>query len=236
MITLYGMGSPNVMKIFIALEEMELAYRVQPVDLLAGEQFSPEFLALNPTGKVPVIVDDDSFDGESLAIFESGAILKYLAGTFGGFFPVEPRARLVAEQWLLVQLTGIGPMFGQYFHFRNYAEGEHAYARSRYTTHCVRLCEIIDRRLTQSRFIGSDEYSIVDMATFPWLRNIATYFEEAEERYPHVLAWAAEIGARPAVVRAIAKTFEAQAPLTGIETAPSEQRDRFFGRGKFAAR
>jgi GST-like protein len=234
-ITIYGMMSPNVLKVLIAVEEMGLPHRVQPLDVFGGQQLEPEFLQLNPNGKVPVILDEDGPDGKPQAVFESGAILLYLAEKSGAFLPKESRARFEAIQWLMVQLTAVGPMFGQFFHFLRYAPQGHEYSLSRYQTHFIRACEVIDRRLAQSNYIGAPDYTIVDMATYPFLRNVARFVADAADRMPNITKWNAAVAARPAVVRATQALTDLQDKSTQFEQATPEDRDRFFGRGKFAA-
>ena len=256
MITLYGMTSPNVVKIIIALEELELPYRFEPVDVFKGENFRPEFLALNPSGKVPVIVDEDgpgdepttpgwsfSFEfGEQTkrpyTVFESGAILLYLAEKTGRLLPKGGRARYDALQWLMVQLTGVGPMFGQFVHFTRFGpKGEGGdYAVSRYRTQVVRLCELLEARLAEQPYLAGPDYSIADVATVPWSRTLPMLLgEDAAAAYPKLAEWTRTVCARPAVARAIARVDELRATLTPFDKAEPETLDRMFGRGTYAA-
>ncbi|MBV9432826.1 MAG: glutathione S-transferase N-terminal domain-containing protein, partial [Hyphomicrobiales bacterium] len=172
MITLYGMTSPNVVKIIIALEELGEPYELKTIDVFKGEQFDPDFVKLNPNAKVPVIVDSDGPGGKPYTVFESGAILLYLAEKTGKFLPTERKARYDVMQWLTVQLTGVGPMFGQLVHFVRFAPQGNDYSVSRYRTQVKRVCDVLEARLGEAAYLGGAEYSIADMATFPWARNL----------------------------------------------------------------
>jgi GSH-dependent disulfide-bond oxidoreductase len=234
MITLYGMTSPNVVKILIALEEMALAYHVNPIDVAAGEQFQPGFLSLNPNAKVPVIVDAEGPDGRPYTVFESGAILLYLAEKTGQLLPTEAVSRYDVLQWLMVQLSGVGPMFGQFVHFRRFAPTGNDYSVSRYRTQVLRLCEVLDERLAQARYLGGQDYSIADVATFPWCRSIQILLGEAVDAYPDMLRWADVVAARPAVAHALSVVEDLRGKLTPFDRAAPETLDRIFGRGHFA--
>ena len=230
MIDLYALTSPNVQKIFVALEEFEQEYKVIPVDVWKGDQFKPEFLKLNPNAKIPVIVDHEGPGGKPYTVFESGAILLYLADKTGRFLPTDTRKRFDTLQWLMVQLTGIGPMFGQYTHFKRFAGAGNDYAMSRYQTEVRRLYDVINKRLGEVKYLGGDEYSIADISTFPWFRNHAMQNVKLEE-LANAHRWFKEIEARPAVKRALAKVDAIQ---SARDTARSEDLDRLFGRGEFA--
>ncbi len=234
MIDFYAMGSPNVVKIYIALEELGLSYRVHPVDVFAGEQFKPEFVALNPNAKVPVIVDAEGPGGRPYTVFESGAILLYLAEKTGRLLPSERAAKYDAIQWLMVQMTGVGPMFGQYVHFMRFAPAGNEYALSRYRTQARTLCEALEARLGKVPYLGGAEYTIADIATFPWARNIGALLGGTAADYPSLFAWIDKIAARPAVGRALAAADEVRAKTTQFDKAASETLDRVFGRGRFA--
>jgi GSH-dependent disulfide-bond oxidoreductase len=237
MIDLYAMGSPNVVKIFLALEEMELPYKVVPLDVAGGAQFKPEFTKLNPSAKVPVIVDGEGPGGRPYTVFESGAILIYLADKTGRFLPRDGVARYDAIQWMMVQMTGVGPMFGQFVHFSRYAPKGNDYALDRYRTQATRVVDVLEQRLDQSPWLGGADYSIADIATFPWLRNLGTFLGKgAEQRYPKVMSWVAAIASRPAATRAIAAVQALQPKLTPFDTAAPDTLDRIFGRGDFAAK
>ena len=170
MIDLYAMGSPNVVKIYVALEEMGLPYTVHPVDVFAEGQFSPEFLKLNPNAKVPVIVDSEG-PGGTYTVFESGAILQYLADKTGKFLAKDGAARYDALQWMMVQMTTIGPMWGQYVHFWRFAPPQGSdYSLDRYRTQVRKTLDVVEGRLGEAAYLGGVQYSIADIATFPWLR------------------------------------------------------------------
>lgn len=230
------MGSPNVVKIYLALEEMGLPYEVRPVDVFTGRQFDAEFLKLNPNAKVPVIVDPDGPGGKPYTCFESGAILLYLADKTGKLLPADKTARFDAIQWLMTQMSTVGPMFGQYVHFMRFARQGNDYSYSRYLTQAQRVTEVIDQRLARNTWLAGDEYSIADIATFPWLRNIPTLMgADVAAKYPNVQRWVAAIDARPAVKAALAKVDQVRARTTQFDKAESEALDKLFGRGKFAA-
>ena len=235
MIDLYGMGSPNVVKIYLALEEMGLAYKAIPVDVFGGEQFDPAFTRLNPNAKVPLIVDHEGPGGRPYTVFESGAILLYLAEKSGKFLPSEARARFDVVQWMMVQMTGLGPMFGQFVHFMRFAPPGNDYALSRYRTQVRRVLDVLEARLKEQPYLGGAEYSIADMATFPWARNTGTLLgKQVEADYPKLMAWVAGIAARPAVVKALAAVDDVRAKTTAFDKAKPELLDKLFGRGAFA--
>src|ERR1700720_1470616 len=233
MIDLYAMGSPNVVKIYVALEEMGLPYTVHPVDVFGEGQFRPEFLRLNPVAKVPVITDLDGPDGTPYTLFESGAILLYLAEKTGQFVPKDPIARFNTIQWMMVQMTLVGPMFGQYVHFMRFAPKGNDYSLDRYRTQVRRVLEVLETRLAAMAFLGGQDYSIADIATFPWARNVGTFLGKAAEGdYPRLMAWVAGIAGRPAVVRAPAAVDDVRTKTTQCSEANAEAMDRLFGRGK----
>jgi GSH-dependent disulfide-bond oxidoreductase len=236
MIDLYAMGSPNVVKIYIALEEMGLPYTVHPVDVFGEEQFKSEFLRLNPVAKVPVITDHDGPGRKPYTLFESGAILLYLAEKTGQLLPKDPVARFDAIQWMMVQMTLVGPMFGQYVHFMRFAPTGNDYSRDRYRTQVRRALDVLEKRLAVVPFLGGESYSIADIATFPWARNVGTFLgKPAEADYPKLMAWVATIAARPAVARALAAVDDVRTKTTQFDRAGAEAMDRLFGRGRFAA-
>ncbi len=236
MITLYGMGSPNVVKVYIALEELGLPYKVAPVDVFTGQQFGADFLKLNPNAKVPVIVDPDGPGGKPYTCFESGAILLYLAEKTGKLLPSDTAGKYDAIQWLMTQMSTVGPMFGQMVHFIRFAPAGNDYSKSRYITQATRVTEVIDQRLAHNAFLAGSEYSVADVATHPWLRNIpALMGAEAMAKFPNVARWVAEIDARPAVQAALAKVAEVRAATTQFDKAAPEELDRMFGRGAHAA-
>lgn len=236
MITLYGMGSPNVVKVYIALEELALPYDVSPVDVFTGKQFDAEFLKLNPNAKVPVIVDPDGPGGKPYTCFESGAILLYLAEKTGKLLPKEPAAKYDAYQWLMTQMSTVGPMFGQMVHFIRFAPPGNDYSRSRYQTQAHRVTEVIDHRLAGRDYLAGAEYSVADIATFPWLRIIPGVMgPDAMAKYPNVARWLKTIEERPAVKAALAKVETVRGQTTPFDKAESKVLDRLFGRGQFAA-
>jgi GST-like protein len=236
MIDLYAMGSPNVVKIYIALEEMGLPYTVHPVDVFGEAQFDPKFLKLNPNAKVPVIVDHDSQGGKPYTVFESGAILLYLAEKTGRFLPKEATARFDAIQWMMVQMTLVGPMFGQFVHFMRFAPKGNDYSLDRYRTQVYRALQVLEKRLGEAPFLGGASYSIADIATFPWARNVGTFLGKAAEAdYPKLMAWVETIAARPAVQRALAAVDDVRAKTTQFDKAGAEAMDRLFGRGRHSA-
>jgi len=171
MIEVYSWATPNGHKVHIMLEECGLPYRVHPVDIGAGQQFEPDFLAISPNNKIPAIVDSDGPDGQPMSLFESGAILLYLAGKTGRFLPDSIRGRYEVMQWLMFQMGGVGPMLGQAHHFRIYAPEKIAYAVDRYSNEAKRLYGVMDKQLAKQKYIAGSEYSIADIAIFPWLRS-----------------------------------------------------------------
>jgi GSH-dependent disulfide-bond oxidoreductase len=236
MITLYGMGSPNVVKVYIALEEAGLAYHVKPVDVFTGQQFDDEFRKLNPNAKVPVIIDPDGPGGKPYTCFESGAILLYLADKTGKLMPQDPAAKWDAMQWLMTQMSTVGPMFGQMVHFIRFAPAGNDYSKSRYTTQAYRVSEVIDQRLAANAYLAGAEYSVADISTYPWLRNIpALMGAETAAKFPNVTRWVNAINERPAVKAALAKVDDVRAKTTQFDKATPENLDRMFQRGQYAA-
>lgn len=236
MIELYGMGSPNVVKIYIALEELGLAYNVHPVDVFACKQFDADFLKLNPMAKVPVIVDSDGPDGNPCTLFESGAILLYLAEKTGKLLPNETAAKYEAIEWMMVQMTTVGPMLGQFVHFVRFAPSGNEYSKSRYLTQAHRVFEVIDKRLAGTPWLSGAEYGLADIATYPWARIIpAVLGADAAAKYPNIMRWVGVINERPAVTRALAAVDDVRARTTGFDQAEADKMDRLFGRGAYAA-
>lgn len=199
MIELYTSATPNGQKIHIMLEETGLVYNLHWVDLRKGEQFDPEFLRISPNNKIPVILDRDGPGGEPISVFESGAILIYLAEKSGQFLPAETRARTRVLEWLMFQVGGVGPMLGQAHHFRAYAPEKIDYAYDRYTNEARRLYQVLDRRLAEAEYVAG-EYSIADMAIFPWCRLHGRQGQRLED-HPNLLRWFDDVSARPAVAR-----------------------------------
>ncbi len=203
MIDLYSAATPNGQKIHIMLEEAGLPYRVIWVSISKGEQFEPEFLDISPNNKIPAIVDHDGPDAEPISVFESGAILLYLAEKTVRFLPSAPRARLEVLQWLFWQMGGFGPMLGQAHHFNAYAPERIRYAMDRYTNEAGRLYHVLDRRLARGDYVAGD-YSIADMAIFPWCRLYKRQGLRIED-FPNVKRWFDIIAARPAVAEGMAQ-------------------------------
>ena len=213
MIEVYSWPTPNGHKVHIMLEECGLPYRVHAVDIGAGEQFSTEFLAISPNNKIPAIVDPDGPDGRPIRLFESGAILLYLAGKTGRLLPEGTAAKYEVLQWLMFQMGGVGPMLGQAHHFRIYAPEKISYAIDRYTREARRLYAVMDKRLSTSPYLGGAEYSVADIAVFPWLRSWQNQGIDWAD-HPHLRKWFDEIGARPAVQRGVEVLAERRRPIT----------------------
>ncbi len=206
MIDLYTWRTPNGYKASIMLEEVGLPYEVHPVDLSKGQQFAPEFLVINPNNKIPAIVDRDGPGGKPFNVFESGAILLYLAEKTGRLLPKDPRRRSEAVQWLMFQMGGVGPMFGQYSHFAVTAKEKIPYAIQRYLDESLRLLGVLDKRLAMVEFLAG-EYSVADVATYPWvsamLPRLGDAAKEKVEALAHVKRWLSLVGERPAVKRGL---------------------------------
>jgi len=225
MITLYYWPTPNGHKITIFLEEAGVPYRISPVNIGEGEQFRPEFLAISPNNRMPAIVDDAPEDGgEPLSVFESGAILVYLAGKTSKFLPEDTRGRIRVLEWLFWQVGGLGPMAGQNHHFGRYAPQKIPYAIDRYVKETNRLYGVLDRQLAREPFLAG-EYSIADMAAYPW---IAPHEEQGQnlKDFPNVERWFEAIAARPAVCRAYAAGAHWQRERSGFT---DEERRILFG-------
>ena len=224
---LYACNSPNVRKIGIMLEELGVEYRLRPVSVFRSEQFTPGFLALNPQAKLPVLTDPDT----DVTVFESGAILIYLAETFGGFLPAKGAARYDVLQWLMAQMAGIGPMLGQHNHFQLLLGDTESYAGARYREQARRFYRLIDDRLADREWIAGDGYSIADMAIYPWSLYLKVHgFDEAE--HSALMRWRAAIRARPAVTQSW-KRFAADLgewEKTEKQAASRADLDAFFAR------
>ena len=230
MIEVYSWPTPNGHKVHVMLEECGLPYRAIPVNIGTGEQFSPDFLAISPNNKVPAITDPDGPDGQPISLFESGAILLYLAGKTGRFLPSGTRQRYEVLQWPMFQMGGLGPMLGQAHHFRIYAPEKLPYAVERYTNEAKRLYGVLDRRLAKSRYIGGAEYSIADIAVFPWLRSWKNQGIDWVD-YPQLKGWFDEVAARPAVQRGVEVLADLRKPLTD-----DESRSILFGSQQYQRR
>jgi GST-like protein len=212
-IEVYSWATPNGHKVHIMLEECGLAYRAHGIDIGAGEQFAPEFLAISPNNKIPAITDPDGPDGKPISLFESGAILLYLAGKTGRFLPKGTAQKYEVLQWLMFQMGGVGPMLGQTHHFRIYAPEKIPYAVDRYTNEARRLYGVMDRRLAKSKYLGGDEYSLAEIAVFPWLRSWKNQGIDWND-HPHLKGWFDEVGARPAVKRGVEVLASLRKPIT----------------------
>ncbi len=202
MIDLYTWSTPNGRKVSVMLEEVGLEYTVHPINILEGDQSTPEFIALNPNGKIPAIVDSDGPGGEPISMFESGAILIYLANKTGKLYPEDERQRYEVLQWLMFQMGGVGPFFGQANHFRRFAKEQVPYAIERYTKEAHRLYRVMDARLAEVEYLAGD-YSIADVATYPWTARHPWHGIELDE-IPNLKRWFDAISARPAVERGMA--------------------------------
>jgi GST-like protein len=202
MIDIYTWTTPNGRKVSIMLEETGLPYRVHAIDISKGDQFKPEFVAINPNSKIPAIVDADGPDGKPISVFESGAILIWLAEKTGQLLSPDKRRRSEALQWLMFQMGGVGPIFGQAHHFRKFAPEPVPYAIERYTKEAQRLYGVLDRRLGEAAYLAGD-YSIADMATYPWVAR-HEWQGVSLDNHPNVKRWFEAIGARPAVQRGMA--------------------------------
>jgi GST-like protein len=233
MIDLYFWTTPNGYKVTILLEELGWKYNVIPVHIGKGEQFKPEFLKISPNNKIPALVDRDGPGHAPIAIFESGAIMMYLAEKSGWrFMPADTRRRYDVVQWLMFQMGSVGPMLGQAHHFRRYAPEPIPYAVERYTNEAHRIYSVIDRRLSEAPYLAV-EYSIADMATYPWLRPHKWQGQELAE-FPHLSRWYPDVRARPAVQRGLAIL---QDTLDRNRAKPSgEAWDMLFGAKQFERR
>jgi GST-like protein len=230
MIDVYSWATPNGHKIHIMLEECKLSYRAHPVDIGKGDQFTPEFLAISPNNKIPAMTDSDGPDGKPISLFESGAMLVYLAGKTGKFLGKTDRERYNTLQWLMFQMGGIGPMLGQCHHFRNYAPEKIEYAINRYTNEAKRLYGVLDRQLAQTPYVAGKSYTIADMAIWPWLRNWKGQGVDLDA-VPHVKRWFAEIEARPAVQRGVKVLADLRKP-----TMDDKAKEILFGATQYQKR
>ena len=230
MITVYSWATPNGHKVHIMLEECGLPYRTVAVDIGAGDQFMPEFLVISPNNKIPALVDPDGPGGKPISLFESGAILLYLAAKTGRFLPEDLSARYEVLQWLMFQMGGVGPMLGQAHHFRLYAPEKIAYVIDRYTNEARRLYGVMDKRIAKRRYMGGDEYSIADMAIFPWLRSWKNQGIDWND-FPNLKGWFDEIGARPAVVRGVEVLAAQRKPMLD-----DKAREAMFGKTQYERR
>jgi GSH-dependent disulfide-bond oxidoreductase len=230
MIEVYSWATPNGHKVHIMLEECGLPYRAIPVNIGTGEQFQTDFLAISPNNKIPALVDPHGPDGQPISLFESGAILLYLAGKTGQFLPEDTRGKYEVLQWLMFQMGGVGPMLGQTHHFRLYAPEKIPYAIERYSNEARRLYGVMNRQLAKTRYIAGPTYSIADMAIFPWLRSWKNQGIDWNE-HPHLKGWFDEVAARPAVMRGVEVLADLRKPITD-----ERAREVLFGSQQYRTR
>ena len=226
MIELYYWPTPNGHKITMFLEEAGVDYEIKPINIGMGEQFAPDFLAFSPNNRMPAIIDRRPKDrGEPVTVFESGAILLYLAEKTGRFIPGDLRGRIEAIEWLMWQMGGLGPMLGQNHHFNNYAPEKIEYAINRYVNETNRLYGVLDRRLEGREFVAGGEYSIADMACYPWI--LPSHQSQDIDNFPNLKRWRAAIKDRPATVAAYAKGEDIRP--TAAQAMTDEQKKVLFG-------
>ena len=234
MLTVHSWPTPNGHKVHVMLEECGLRHgrdwQAVAVNIGSGDQFKPDFLAISPNNKIPALVDPDGPDGKPIALFESGAILLYLAAKTGKFLPKTDRLKFQVLQWLMFQIGGVGPMIGQTHHFRQYAPEKIDYAIQRYTNETRRLYGVMDKQLADSKFIACNQYSIADIAIFPWLRNWQNHGIDWAD-YPHLQAWFDRIAARPAVQRGVQVLADLRRPITD-----DRAREVLFGKMQYEKR
>ena len=231
MIELYTWSTPNGRKVSIMLEECALPYNVHKINIGTNrEQFAPEYLKINPNGKIPSIVDPDGPDGKPYSMMESGAILIYLALKTGKFLPQSERGKYDALQWLMFQMGSVGPMFGQAHHFMRAKKDEVPYGTERYGNEAKRLYGVMERQLQANEYLSGAEYTIADIATYPWTRNHDAQGVKWEDN-PNLARWFNAINERPAVKAALAKIGVIK---SNRETASDDDKDRFFNRGRYA--
>lgn len=231
MIDLYTWPTPNGHKVHIMLEETGLPYRVIPINIREGDQFKPDFLKISPNNKMPAMVDQDGPKGRPFALAESGAMLIYLGEKTGQFYPKDPETRFVCLQWLMTQMGHVGPMLGQVHHFRNYAVEKIPYAIDRYVNEGTRLYRVLDKRLGEAPYLAGDEYTIADMATFPWIRPYKNQGQDLDA-HPNLKRWFLEIKERPAVRRGL----EVLADQQRSGQMSDKEREIMFGKAQYQAR
>lgn len=230
MIQVFSWPTPNGHKVHIMLEECGLAYEAIPVNIGSGEQFKAEFLAISPNNKIPAIIDPHGPDGKPISLFESGAILLYLAAKTGKFLPASDRTKFEVMQWLMFQMGGVGPMLGQAHHFRIYAPEKVDYAINRYTNEAKRLYAVMDKQLASHDYIAGPEYSIADIAIFPWLRSWQNQGIDWAD-YPRLKTWFDKVSERPAVQRGVQVLAALRKPITG-----QKEREILFGQTQYQKR
>jgi GSH-dependent disulfide-bond oxidoreductase len=227
MIDVYSTATPNGHKVHIMLEECGLPYRIHHIDIGKGDQFKPDFLAISPNNKIPAIVDAEGPDGKPMSLFESGAILVYLASKAGKFLGQTDREKFTTLQWVMFQMGNVGPMLGQAHHFRIYAPEKIEYAFNRYTNEARRLYGVIDKQLSKNPYLAGNTYTIADIATFPWLRSWKNQGIDWED-YPNAKRWFDEISERPAVKRGVETLANLRRPLTD-----DKAREILFGKTQY---
>ncbi len=230
MIEVYSTATPNGHKVHIMLEECGLPYRLHHINIGEGDQFKPDFLAISPNNKIPAIVDADGPDGKPISLFESGAILVYLASKAGKFLGNTDREKFTTLQWLMFHMGGVGPMLGQAHHFRIYAPEKLEYGINRYTNEAKRLYGVIDKQLSTHAYLAGDEYTIADIATFPWLRSWKNQGIDWAD-YPHAKRWFDEVSERPAVKRGIEVLANLRQPLLD-----EKSKEVLFGKTQYQKR
>ena len=234
MIKVYSWPTPNGHKVHVMLEEC--GYRLGrdweaiPINIGTGDQFKPEFLKISPNNKIPALVDPNGPDGKPISVFESGAILLYLAAKTGKFLPKSDRQKFDVLQWLMFQMGGVGPMLGQNHHFRLYAPEKLPYAIDRYTNEAQRIYGVIDRQLATHKFVAGSQYSIADIAIFPWLRNWTNQGVVLDD-YPHLKDWFNKLAERPAVQRGVQVLADLRKPITD-----DKSREMLFGKAQYQKR
>ena len=212
MIEFYSWNTPNGRKVSIMLEECGLEYETHPVEIGKDQQFTPEFLKISPNNKIPAIVDTDN----GMSLMESGAILLYLAEKSGQFMPTDDTGRWKAMEWLMMQMGSVGPMLGQTHHFVHYNSGKAPYAEERYLNENKRIYGVLDRRLGEAAYLAGDDYSIADMATFPWMARHEWHATDLND-FPNVKRWYAQLAERPAVQKGMAVPPVADNPIPGLD-------------------
>ena len=234
MIDIYSWATPNGHKVHIMLEECGLRlgrdWQVFPVNIGAGDQFKPEFLAISPNNRIPAMVDPDGPDGKPISLFESGAILLYLASKTEKFLPKTDRLKFQVLQWLMFQMGGVGPMLGQAHHFRLYAPEKIDYAINRYTNEAKRLYGVMDKQLATRKFIACNQYTVADIAIFPWLRSWQNQGIDWAD-FPYLKEWFDRVGARPAVQRGVQVLADLRKPFRD-----EKEKDILFGKTQFERR
>jgi GST-like protein len=233
MITLYAWPTPNAHKVSIMLEECALEYHVETIDITAGDQFKPEFLAISPNNRMPAIIDHEGPQGGEVAIFESGAILIYLAEKCGKFLPAKGSARYSVIQWLMFQMANLGPIVGQAHHYRDAAPERVPYSIQRFTDEAGRLYGVMDRRLADAEYLAGENYSIADMACWPWVR-VHRYHGQAWEDFPSVKRWFDRIAARDAVQEGMKLLTDKRAKTRDV--LDDKSRDILFGKTQLGRR